>query len=640
MLIEYNGMEDTIRSRLVQYQSNLQNSLSEDIWHLDITKIGSSIDGIVLAPEVIGANVLSPDGYFIARAGVVPTIERNRQSLQFGHYQSPQLEYSGALIEHSFKLVADQADKEHLATVVLYSSPAIVFSGVSNTFAAIIVSAMIKSLALWCIFLLFGRCLLNAPLNRLSAAIDQFGVDSNDSVPSASGERVSGTELDTACEAFEKLRKRLDVTLDSLRDSNARLNSDNARLGRAIDQSPNGVVLITNGVLISYANSSFGEISKLDIGDYIHQPAFNMLSTLFGKAGEPLVDAIGSCDDWTGELACQGADNTRWMSIRLSHVTDAAGVCESSILFMDDVSTRKKNEQLIKTKKEELEAIVVNLKETQWQLVQSEKMASLGQLSAGVAHEINNPIAFVKSNLSTLRQYTEDLVRISVMAKALSKHVQSSSDTDHALQQARALDKEAENAALDEIFEDHEALLTDVYEGVIRVQDIVLDLKDFSRSDGSDFCLLDLNECIETALKLTGNQLKYKVDVLKDLQDIDQAHANRGQLTQVITNLLVNASQAMENGGKIELSTSQRGNMLILRVADNGAGIEPENLDKLFTPFFTTKPVGEGTGLGLSISHGIIKQHGGDITVDSVVNQGTVFEISLPVADINAALAA
>ena len=121
MLIEYNGMEDTIRSRLVQYQSNLQNSLSEDIWHLDITKIGSSIDGIVLAPEVIGANVLSPDGYFIARAGVVPTIERNRQSLQFGHYQSPQLEYSGELIEHSFKLVADQADKEHLATVVLLS---------------------------------------------------------------------------------------------------------------------------------------------------------------------------------------------------------------------------------------------------------------------------------------------------------------------------------------------------------------------------------------------------------------------------------------------------------------------------------------------------------------------------------------
>ena len=96
----------------------------------------------------------------------------------------------------------------------------------------------------------------------------------------------------------------------------------------------------------------------------------------------------------------------------------------------------------------------------------------------------------------------------------------------------------------------------------------------------------------------------------------------------------------MENGGKIELSTSQRGNMLILRVADNGAGIEPENLDKLFTPFFTTKPVGEGTGLGLSISHGIIKQHGGDITVDSVVNQGTVFEISLPAADLNAALAA
>jgi len=270
------------------------------------------------------------------------------------------------------------------------------------------------------------------------------------------------------------------------------------------------------------------------------------------------------------------------------------------------------------------------LKANQNQLVQSEKMASIGQLAAGVAHEINNPVGFVKSNLGTLTGYVKTFKAIFEEYRGLSGAIHN----DDKIVQTAILDnveKISEKEDLPYILEDIDNLLTESIEGTERVRDIVQNLKSFARIDETQVKEADINEGIEATLKIVWNELKYKCTVHRNLQPLPLIRCCPGQLNQVFMNMLVNAAQAIPEKGDITIETEATDKDIIIRISDTGVGIKQENISKLFDPFFTTKAAGKGTGLGLSISIGIIQKHNGTIYVESEAGKGSTFTIHLPI---------
>ncbi|MBV5337284.1 MAG: HAMP domain-containing protein, partial [Deltaproteobacteria bacterium] len=249
------------------------------------------------------------------------------------------------------------------------------------------------------------------------------------------------------------------------------------------------------------------------------------------------------------------------------------------------------------------------LKEAQVQVLQSEKLASVGQLAAGVAHEINNPIGFVNSNLSTLKGQVGDLLKVLEAYQRAEPALAGHADILAAIEQAKSV------ADLEFLREDIVALINESLEGVGRVKKIVDNLKDFSRVDSAEWQNTNLETGLESTLNIVWNEIKYKAEVVKDYAGLPQIECIVSQLNQVFLNLLVNAVQAIEERGTITLRTGFDENNVWVEVADTGSGISPEHLEKIFDPFFSTKPIGKGTGLGLSLAYGIIKRHHGRIEV-------------------------
>ena len=260
------------------------------------------------------------------------------------------------------------------------------------------------------------------------------------------------------------------------------------------------------------------------------------------------------------------------------------------------------------------------------QLVQSEKLASLGQLAAGVAHEINNPVGFISSNLNTLDGYFGQLQQ---MLEAYRQAEEGSGASEQS-QQLKAL---RDSLELDFLKDDIPLLIRESKEGIGRVVQIVKDLKNFSRVDNDQtWQFANLQQGIDSTLNIVASELKYKADVVKHYQPLPEIECLASQLNQVVMNLVINAAQAMgPQRGTITISNGVDGENIWLEVADNGCGIPPQALQKIFDPFFTTKPVGEGTGLGLSLSYGIVKKHRGDISVSSEPGKGTTFRVVLPI---------
>jgi two-component system, NtrC family, sensor kinase len=275
----------------------------------------------------------------------------------------------------------------------------------------------------------------------------------------------------------------------------------------------------------------------------------------------------------------------------------------------------------------ELEQAHAALQAAQAQLIRSEKLASVGQLAAGVAHEINNPIGFITSNLGTLGKYTDVLGTLLRGYRRYADGVCQGSTPAGLLAELAALEEQED---IDFILDDIGDLLQDSIEGSRRVKEIVQGLKSFSRIDDAQLSAQDLHAGIQSTLKVVANEIKYNCEVVTDFGELPPVHCNLAQLNQVFMNLIVNASQAMESSGTITITTRREGDDAVLRFADTGAGIPADKLGSVFDPFFTTKPVGSGTGLGLSISFGIVRDHGGTIEVESEVGKGTEFIIRLP----------
>lgn len=290
----------------------------------------------------------------------------------------------------------------------------------------------------------------------------------------------------------------------------------------------------------------------------------------------------------------------------------------------------KQRTSLLNQKNFQLEEANKDLKEAQVQLLQAEKMASVGQLAAGVAHEINNPIGFVNSNMHTLSEY---VATYQMIFQQLNDVLLKDTDThqDEAIKQLRNIIQQQD---MEFINSDISELITDSKDGLIRVAEIVKGLKLFSRVDSDEMQSYNLNDCVRTTLAMVNNQLKYICSVETHLGSIPHIMMNMGKISQVVTNLLINAGQAIESTGvqgTITITTRELDGYIELSVQDTGCGIESSHLDKLFNPFFTTKPEGQGTGLGLSISFGIAQEHGGTLHASSKDGEGSCFTLCLPI---------
>lgn len=261
--------------------------------------------------------------------------------------------------------------------------------------------------------------------------------------------------------------------------------------------------------------------------------------------------------------------------------------------------------------------LIAKLESVNAQFVQTEKMAAIGQLAAGVAHEINNPIGYVYSNLQTLAGYLDDIRQIIEAIDQVSE-----------LSELKTL-----KSTLDYEFirTDVSDLMSESAQGIERVKHIITALKDFSRSDDEKTELSDLQQALNSTLSVVWNELKYKAEVETDYGELPLVECNLGQINQVFMNLLLNAAQSIDDFGKIKISTRFVHDEVEIIVEDNGHGIEPAHRSRIFEPFFTTKPVGEGTGLGLPLAYNIIKKHGGNIELESTPGKGTLFTVSLPV---------
>ncbi|MCL4536313.1 MAG: response regulator [Nitrospirae bacterium] len=313
----------------------------------------------------------------------------------------------------------------------------------------------------------------------------------------------------------------------------------------------------------------------------------------------------------------------------------------TAVITLQDITDRKKREEererteeelkkskeMLEAHHKELEKAYAELKAAQSQILQQEKMASIGQLAAGIAHEVNNPVGFIMSNLSSLQKYVS---RLSEFIDVQTETIKKLSGDGKIL---NAITESRKSLKVDYIIDDLGNLIRESLDGAERVKKIVQDLKSFSRIDEAEWKMADINAGIESTINIVWNELKYKATVKKEYGDMPLTKCNPGQLNQVFMNILVNAAHAIEKQGEITMKTWHDNGYIYISISDTGCGIPADKIDRIFEPFFTTKEVGKGTGLGLSIAYDIVKKHNGDIIVESEVGKGTTFTVKVPVVE-------
>ena len=383
-------------------------------------------------------------------------------------------------------------------------------------------------------------------------------------------------------------------------------------------------IIKTSAQRIVQANRKFAEMFELGA----ETSAIGMSSRIFfgddesyrqlGEVATPVLAQGGSLMHETEMRTFKG--HRLWVQV-IAYIVSTRNLRSATWWLLQDRTEVKRVQAELQANFERIKETNARLEEAQNQLLQSEKMASIGQLAAGVAHEINNPIGFVSSNVQSLKRYVNGLLRLLELYEAQAQ--QPPAEQLHAVQ--REIDYEF-------LREDLPQLIGESEDGLSRVRKIVQDLRDFSRIDQTDWQEADLNAGLESTLNMVMNEVKYKAEVRKELGPLPLVRCLAGQLNQVFMNLIVNAAHAIPDRGVITLSSRHEGDWVCVGVRDTGCGMSPEVQRRIFEPFFTTKPVGKGTGLGLSLVFSIVGKHGGRIEVDSTPGVGTLFEVWVPVA--------
>ena len=471
-----------------------------------------------------------------------------------------------------------------------------------------------------------------------------------------------------------------------------------AFLAGIVDHASESVIATDQNGKIIYVNPATEKMYEYTKEELIDKELEIINAELYKERIQKEIYEAALCGEvWQGELLNRRKDGKMFFtSTFVSKMVDKNGDFIALVFFQRDTTQRKRyQEEMIRIEKEkaetlrilheneaainkslsrtrralleknlelekrtfELEAEKKRLKEAyeklnqmQSQLLQSEKLASLGQLAAGVAHELNNPIGFVNSNLGTLAEYVKDIKKLLEKYQKMARIIQVENP---ALRQAQGGErsrttegrkdksKEALSQEIDElkkqinldfVLGDFDKIISESQDGTQRVKSIVQNLRDFSHVDKGEFKFADINKGIESTLNIIWNEVKYKAEVIKEYGDIPQIECLPQQLNQVFMNLLLNAAQAIATHGQIRIKTYRESKNIIIEISDTGVGIPQENIPRIFETFFTTKDVGKGTGLGLSVAYGIVQKHNGRIEVESEVNKGTTFRVALPCA--------
>lgn len=414
------------------------------------------------------------------------------------------------------------------------------------------------------------------------------------------------------------------------------------KLSKALEQASSAIIITDVEGKIEYANKKFEDVVKKSRNELIGK-----IPHLFNPDIQPkdsfntMWDTIKSDREWKGEYFHERRNGTAfWWDVSLAPVKDDKGEIIYILGITDDITEKKNMLRILNNKNVELKDTVKRLKDTQMKLIQEDKMASIGQLSAGIAHEINNPLGFVISNFTSLKKYINKFENVISAYRSFKSSLENSPDIN--LENEITTINEIENKnKLDFILEDLKELLADTTEGLERVRKIVLALRMFSHeNNGNEFEEYDINLGLKNTLIIANNEIKYTANVETNLENVPLVEANSNEINQVLLNILVNASHAIkekvtENSDKfgiIKIHTYKDEKYIYCSIEDDGVGIPQENINKVFNPFFTTKSIGKGTGLGLSISYDIIKnKHKGDLIIESTVNIGTKVIIKIPI---------
>jgi len=486
---------------------------------------------------------------------------------------------------------------------------------------------------------------ISAPIAKLKNAAIEMGKGKL----GTNVEIKSNNEIGRLSTSFEKMAEDLKTTTTSMDKLNKEITGrkqaekalqESELIFKTIFENAGGAILIVDnktGKIIkcnSKAEDLLGRSRTEVIG--IHQ------SEIYPKDEEECKQRFATVAhlqeriiiDYEGEVQHKDGRRTPvWAAAQRIQI----GNKDLSIGLFIDIAERKKAEEAAELAYKKLEEANMELKHVQSQMVQSEKLASIGELAAGVAHEMNTPVGFVASNFQTLESYVKKFQRLLQMYGELVKQIETSEKTE-LLNKAHEIDQSGDDMKIDFILGDIQGLLDDSREGLDRVTNIIQNLRDFSRIDQpGSLDEYDLNDGIEATLVVAKNEIKYDADIKTDLGELPYIYCNSGQINQVFLNILVNAAQAIksqerDDKGTITIRTYASDDEVVCEISDDGPGISPDKLSKVFDPFFTTKPAGKGTGLGLSVSYDIVvNKHNGKILSESTVGEGAKFTIKLPI---------
>jgi len=401
----------------------------------------------------------------------------------------------------------------------------------------------------------------------------------------------------------------VDNAIDELQTANRRMTNEKNKFLTIFESLPIAVFVLDDGNHIMHMNHVGAQMidpAAPSGGHYYSSPEERIP---FPWLTEELSRFRKGGDEKDYEYKVTLPDRNECLVLaRFRPMQDISFKYPGTVVILKDITEHKKAEE--------------DLEQAQAQLIQQEKMASIGQLAAGVAHEINNPMAFVSSNLSTLDRYIDSLEEFIAIGNQVISHA-NDLDTGQLRDARQKLD-------IDYITKDAKALISESLDGANRVRRIVQDLKSFSRVDQADSAEVNLNETLETTINIAWNEIKNVAALNREFCDIPLVKCYPQQLSQVFLNLLINAAQAIDGQGVITVRTWSDSRSVFVSVSDTGRGIPAGILSRIFEPFFTTKAVGSGTGLGLSISYGIVKNHGGRIEAQSEVGKGSTFTVTIP----------
>ncbi|WP_246448482.1 ATP-binding protein [Roseateles oligotrophus] len=423
-------------------------------------------------------------------------------------------------------------------------------------------------------------------------------------------------------EEIKRHRNELEATVAQ---RSAELLNMHQELGAFLENASVGIISTAKGH-ITFSNKKFAEMFEFGEQSPVGRSTRELFrdDAAFEGLGRVAYPVLSQGQSLMHEMEMRTQQSgCLWVQM-IAYVADINNPTAGTWWLLQDRSEVRRVQAELQQNFERIQETNAQLEDAQNQLLQSEKMASIGQLAAGVAHEINNPIGFVSSNLGTLRRYVEGMLKLLQSYERAGLEPPAPALREEIRRQREELD-------MDFLAEDLPLLLSESDDGLVRVKKIVQDLKDFSRVDQADWQDADINAGLDSTLNVVMNEVKYKAEVRKDYAALPLVRCLAAQLNQVFMNLIVNAAHAIPERGLITLSTRHADDWVCVSVRDTGSGMSPEVARRIFEPFFTTKPVGKGTGLGLSLSFSIVKKHGGRIELESEPGQGTEFKVWIPV---------